>query len=370
MGPVLLGLGAVCLVTVIGMSTRSGFYYSGSATAWETPKGTEVRTEVGEEVPDDSVGILGPIQIPEKNINVGVRVQQELEDGIGDSFSRWNFITLALLDENKNYLLSFGGDVWNYAGYSGGDHWHEEETSYTTTLEFPSAGTYYIRIRGESSRGVEGEEMDPIHIELYERATWGNPTLLRWAAYLAFFFGAICLVSPRVGKSGLIEQHIKDGGKIQYDGKTWRVGNELSCTYTDWRATEWSLQPIDPGAKMPRYLEHEYEVDSDWENWLISRPVELDDLQCEGPEGTEMSVQQYVEQQRELPDGVMAEGQRYTLDDEGTVQREEASIRYRNYSGGGGDFVTIEGSPDASLDAVVGGKISLSELSVVVEEET
>jgi len=368
LGPVFVGFGVLCLGTVIGMSMRSGFYENGVATAWETPKGEAVRTEVGEEVPTDSLGLLGPIRIPEDNLQVGVRVQQEIEEGIGDTFSRWNFITLALLDENKNYLLSFGGDVWNYAGSSGGDHWQEEETSYRTTLEFPSAGTYYIRIRGESSRGVEGDDMEPIHVELYERATWGNPAPLRWMAYLAFFFGAICVVSPRFGTSALVKQHIEDGGKIRYDGQTWQVGNDLSCTYKDWMATEWSLQPLDPGAKVPRYLEHEYEIDSNWENWLISRPVQLDDLRCEGPEGTEMSVQQYVERRGELPDAVVAEGQRYALDDEGTVQREETAIRYRNYAGDGDDFVTIEGTPGESLEAVVGGGIDLSELSVVVEE--
>ena len=383
MGPVLFGLGILCLGAVVVMSTRPGFYYEGTAVGWKTPEGKVVQV-ANEEVPEDSLGILGPIEVSEQNVEVGVRVQQELEEGTG-YFERWNFITVALLDENKNYLLSFGGDVWNYAGRDGGEDWQEEDTQYETTLEFPSPGTYYIRIRCESGTGggttVFGDEeqshsgldpssMYPIHVEMYERATWGNPTPLRWAAYLAFLFGAISIVAPRVGRSAMIKQHLKEGGEVRYDGQTWRVGGELRCTYDDWQATEWSLQPTDPGAKMPRYLEHEYEVDSNWENWLLSAPMGLDDLTCPDPDGGETTVQQFVERHGELPDAVTAEGQRFALDDRGTVRREGASVRYHNYDGGGGDFVTIEGTPGESLEAVLGGKISLSELSVVEEEET
>ncbi len=366
-GPVLLALGVACLGTAIVMDLRPGFHYEETALGWETPDGQTV--QVGSaEVPDDSLGILGPIEVRDADMRVGVRVEQEIDDGTGSYFSRWNFITVELLDENRDYLLSFGGDVWNYAGYDDGEDWQEEDTKYETALEFPSPGTYYIRVRAESSSGLGASDLEPISVELYERASWGNPVPLRWAAYLAFLLGGICLVAPRVGKSGLLVQHLKDGGTVRYDGQTWRASGHLHCAYDDWMADEWSLQPTDPGVKVPRYLEHEYEADSNWENWLISRPVELEDLRCPGPDGGETTVQQYVSARGELPDTVMLEGTRYSLDDSGTVRREGTPIPYHNYSGGGDDFVTIEGRPSESLDAVVGGSISVSDLSVVADD--
>ena len=344
-GPIVLGFGIACLLAVVGMTLKpSRFQFEAEASA--------------------EGGMLGPVEVPYEDMRVDVQVRQSIAAGSGRRYQRWSFVTIELLDADKEYLSSFGGEFWHYAGYDDG-YWNEEDTEYETMLQFPSPGTYYLQLQTDANVGMD--ELRPITVEMHERAWWGNPIPVRYAAFVAFFLGGILIVAPRVGRSAMVKQHLEDGGEVRYDGQTWRVGGELRCTYDDWQATEWSLQPTDPGAKMPRYLEHEYEVDSNWENWLMSKPIGLDDLTCPDSDGGETTVQEFVERHGELPDAVRAEGRRYALDDRGTVRREGASVRYHNYDGGGGDFVTIEGTPGESLEAVVGGKISVSELTVVEE---
>lgn len=344
-GKVLLGFGVACLLAVIGMTLRpSSFEFEAEAA----PTGDTI----------------GPIEVPQDNMRVGVQVRQSIDPGTGRRYQRWSFVTVELLDENKEYLASFGGEFWHYAGYDDG-YWEEQDHSYRTTLQVPSAGTYYARLQTEAN--VNTSELGPVSLEMYEQAWWGNPLPVRFAGYLAFFFGGLLFVAPRVGQSQRLVNHLEEGGTVRYDGQTWRVDHLLHCEYDDWVADEWTLQPMDPGTKMPRYLEHEYETDSNWENWLISRPVESEDLRCAGPDREEMTVQQYASTHGELPDAVTVEGTRYALEDSGTVRREGASIAYHNYEDDENGFVTIEGKPADTLDAVIGESISVAELSIVEE---
>lgn len=346
-GKVLLGFGLACLLAVIGMTLRSSrFHFEREAAP----------------VSDT----LGPIEVPHDNMRMAVRVRQPIEAGAGSRYQRWSFVTIEFLDENKEYLSSFGGEFWHYAGYDG-ENWEEEDEGYQTTLRMPSAGTYYIRLQTEAN--VDPSELGPVSFEMYERAWWGNPLPIRIAAYLAFFFGGLLVVAPRMGRSQRLVNHLKDGGRVRYDGQTWRVENPLHCEYDDWVADEWTLQPTDPGTRMPRYLEHEYETDGNWENWLISRPVESETLRCTGPRGEEMTVQQYASTHGEWPDAVTVEGTQYTLEDSGTVRREGASVAYHNYKDDQTGFVTIEGEPPDALDAAIGESTSVSELSIGGEDD-
>ncbi len=360
-GKVLLGFGIACLLAVIGMTLRpSRFHVEKEVVPAGDTLGPFERPIT---LPGDT---LGPIEVPHNNMRMAVRVRQPIEAGAGRRYQRWSFVTVELLDENKEYLSSFGGGFWHYAGYDG-ESWEEEDEAYQTTLRMPSAGTYYIRLQTEAN--VDPSELGPVSFEMHERAWWGNPLPIRIAAYLAFFFGGLLVVAPRMGRSQRLVSHLKDGGRVRYDGQTWRVKNPLHCEYDDWVADEWTLQPTDPGTKTSRYLEHEYEMDDNWENWLISRPVESEPLRCTGPEGEEMTVQQYASTHGELPEAVTAEGTQYTLADSGTVRREGASVAYHNYRDDQTGFVTIEGEPPDALNAVIGESTSVSELSIVGEDD-
>ena len=339
---IVLGFGLACLLTVIGLTLRP------------------TRFSFEAETPANG-GTVGPIEVPHDNMRVDVRVHQSIRPGAGSSYQRWSFVTVELLDDNKSYLSSFGGEFWHYAGYDG-ESWEEEDEWYKTTLRLPSAGTYHARLTTESN--VDSPELSSLQFEMYERAWWGNPHPFRYAAYLAFFLGGLFVVAPRVGRSQRLVRHLSDDGCIQYDGTTWRASAQVLSEYEDCMADEWVLQPMDPGVKTPRYLEHEYEVDSNWENWLLSRPVDLEDLTCPGPDGGEVPVREHVATEGPLPETVMHDGSEYALEDAGTVRREGTPLRYHNYGADTGGFLTIEGDPQDSLDAVVGEPISASEITL------
>lgn len=346
-GKVVLGFGVACLLTVIGMTLR--------------PSRFQFEAEVS-----PGGGTVGPVEVPHNDMRVDVHVRQSIEEGAGRRYQRWSFVTVELLDQNETYLSSFGGGFWHYAGYDG-EYWEESDREYETTLRMPSAGTYHLRLKTEAN--VNTAELHPIRIEMHERAWWGNPVPVRLAAYLAFFLGGVFVVAPRMGQSRRLVSHLSNGGKVRYNGQTWRVGGQLHCTYDDWVADEWSLQPTDPGTKKPRYLEREYETGSNWENWLIARPVALDQIHCTDADGAETTVERYVSTRGDLPDTVMVDGTRYTLEGDGTARREGASIPYRNYEDNDSGFVTIEGTPSDTLEAVAGDSISVADVTIVVEDD-
>lgn len=337
---IVLGFGVLCLVTTIGMSLRpSPFSYEEQVS----PMGSTV----------------GPIEIP-KATRIGVRVRQAINEGRGSVYQRWSFVTVELLDENKEYLSSFGGEFWHYAGYDDG-HWEQSDHVYSTTLRIPAGGTYYARLDTEAN--VPEAELGPVTIEMQERAWWGYPVPLRWAAYVSLFFGAILFVAPRVGRSSRVVQQLEEGGEVQFDGQVWTVQNEVHFEYDDCLATEWILHPTGVDAKTPRYLEREYETDGNWERWFISRPIDVEDLREGDSEATSKTVQRYVTSENSFPDRLIYDDTRYSLQGSGTAYRTGADVPYHQYESKSGGFITVEGETDETLEAVVGRKISLSELS-------
>lgn len=347
-GKVGLVLGLLCLITAIGMSLR--------------PADLQHTAQVSADG-----GTVGPIEIPHDNTRVGTRIRQDVAEGSGRRYQRWSFVTVELLDENKEYMVSFGGDVWSYAGYDGGDHWEEEDEEYKTTIRFPSAGTYYVRFQTEANVGQES--LGAIQLEMYERARWGNPGPLRITAFLAFFLGALMFIAPQMGRSQRLREHLADGGRLRFEEQTWSVRGHATYVYDDWRAEEWTLHPVGPGAKTPRYLEREYEVDSDWEEWFVSRPIHLDEVLCTGSDGDEMSVARYAAANNSLPEAVTVEETEYDLDDSGTAEREGAALSYHTYEDDEEHFVTIEGEPPEEVSAVVGRPVRVSEVRPLIDED-
>ena len=340
----LLGFGVVCLVTAIGMSLR--------------PADVSIEEEV-----DPMGGMIGPIEVPDDNATAGLRIYQDVEDPMSDYYQRWSFITVEVLDEEKEYLSSLGGDVWSYAGYDG-DYWEEEKEQYRATLEFPSAGQYYIQLKTEAN--VDKSELSPISFELHERAAWGNPTPFQWAAYFAFFVGTAFLVAPRVWRREILRDHLRDGGTVRFEDREWDVKREVHYTYDDWQSEEWTLHPTGPGGA-PRYLEYEYEEDGHWSNWAVSEPLDLDEIQVD--EGAGDTLAAYVAAEGTWPESITVDGRSYTLEDAGTGRRNGASFSYHNYKLMGVGFVTVEGEAPEDLSAVKGQSTSPSAFTMEKDEE-
>lgn len=141
-------------------------------------------------------GMLGPIAVDEGSW-VDVEVKQDIQ-GASGSYKRWSFVTIELLDAQKEYLSSFGGEFWNYAGYDDGYYWTEDDEFYETTLWMP-AGTYHVRLKTESN--VDPSELGKIRVSMEPTGWWGNPRPLQWMAYVACFLGAILFVASVVDVS-------------------------------------------------------------------------------------------------------------------------------------------------------------------------
>lgn len=137
---------------------------------------------------------MGPITVEKADAILTVDVQQHIESDRG-TYKRWSFVSVELLDENKNYLSSFGGEFWRHAEY-------DEETydeSYRVTLRVPKPATYYLRLKAKSN--VKSAKLSPIEVEVESTYLWGAPAPLQVSGYLAFFLGIAMMFSAREGDS-------------------------------------------------------------------------------------------------------------------------------------------------------------------------
>jgi hypothetical protein len=338
-GKYTVGFGVLCLVSAIALTMRpGGFSYY-------------------EEVPANG-GTVGPIEIEKSDMRLGVEVEQHIDEGGGNRYQRWSFVTIELLDENKEYLSSFGGEFWHYAGYDDG-YWEEEDDEYEATLQVPSPGTYYLQLQTEANVGPS--ELSPVEIALEEQLWWGNPVPLQIAGYVALFLGVVLVVLPwQVSAASMggtaLAYKLKEGTEFTYRDRTWTVRGHADYDYGDWLAEEWTVQSDDVAVKTPRYLEREYEAHSDWEEWFWSTPIDAGELRCTDDEDTELAVSEYVSTAGDFPDRIKYEDTYFRLDDSGTTQRDGRSIRYRTYKEmweSGSRSITIEGDPSDELSAVV-----------------
>jgi hypothetical protein len=349
-GKYLLGFSGLCLITAVGLTLRPG--------------GFSFEDQVSAEG-----GTVGPVTLEEGDMHVEVEVEQDIASGTGTRYQRWSFVTVELLDENKEYLSSFGGEFWHYEGYDNeGYHWEEADDEYVATIEVPSPGTYYLRLQTEAN--VDSAELSPVRVDLNEQMWWGRPTPLQAAGYVAFFLGMILVVIPSEWGSSVPE--LKEGMTVRVRGRSWSVRGRANYVYDDWRAEEWTLHATGPGVKKPRYLEREYEADSNWEAWFWSTPVVVDDIRTDD-DGPETGLGPYAEAQGTLPDTITYENTQFRLNDSGTTRRNGALLSYHTYQESRKDDVgrsiTIEGEPPDELSVVVTNPLKASEIEVETEED-
>lgn len=70
------------------------------------------------------------------------------------SSQSWSFVEGQVLDQNKEYLFSFGKELWDERGYDSDGPWHESEISYDIAVTFPKPGRYYLQVKTKSSTGI------------------------------------------------------------------------------------------------------------------------------------------------------------------------------------------------------------------------
>lgn len=142
---------------------------------------------VAEELLPPQGGEIGPIEA-EAGTVFNVEVEQDIDRGQGSSFRRWAFITGELLDENRNYLMAFGGETWHEAGYDGGS-WREQDDEFYTKLTVPREGTYYLRFQSEAN--VPTHELGRMEVEVHQNL---GSSLPHHVAAIVALFGGLALL--------------------------------------------------------------------------------------------------------------------------------------------------------------------------------
>lgn len=130
-------------------------------------------------------GTIGPIEIEDAGTVLEVDLHQDIERGRG-TFRRWSFVTVELLDADRNYLMGFGGEMWHEAGYDDG-YWREAKDESSTKVTVPEAGTHYLRFKTESD--VPTAELSAITVDVEEQL--GSSLPFHVTAILAFIAGAV-----------------------------------------------------------------------------------------------------------------------------------------------------------------------------------
>lgn len=190
LGLVLLGAGVVYMITslVLGMG--------------------------GEKLLDEKLpatgGVVGPVKIEQANQVVAVQVRHRLPL---TSAGSWSFVTVSLLNEQREYLTGFGDEMWHQAGYSSDGRWEQSVNGYTGKLTFPKPGSYYFKFAIESN--IPATDQPPVDVVISKEAA---STVPHFTAGLLLMIAGGVLVFFAVFLGGGF------GGKSA--AKTWSVSKD------------------------------------------------------------------------------------------------------------------------------------------------
>lgn len=88
---------------------------------------------------------IGPIAVNRSNAVYTVLIKANIP------LQTWSFIGGEILDSKKEYLFSFGKELWHEAGRSSDGRWEENTNSYSVNITFPKRERYYMKLGIESS---------------------------------------------------------------------------------------------------------------------------------------------------------------------------------------------------------------------------
>ncbi|MDQ7004690.1 MAG: hypothetical protein Q9N67_07160 [Ghiorsea sp.] len=130
---------------------------------------------------DNNTALTGPIHIKSNGATYQVRVK-----AVQMSMQSWTFIEGKVLDKNKQYLFSFGKDLWkesgvDYEGYS----WSEKDDAFEIKVNFPKAGEYYIQLQAESNN-----QPDIIAVTVTKKMGSSLPHI--WLGIIFLLIGIVC----------------------------------------------------------------------------------------------------------------------------------------------------------------------------------
>ena len=107
-------------------------------------------------------GTVGPIQVENANDVFRIDIYQDVPLG------RWSAVDVSLLDENQDYVVSFGDELWDEDGYDSEGYWRESKDDYDMKITFPEPGLYYLDVSADGNLG-DGQDNHAIYVGVYQK---------------------------------------------------------------------------------------------------------------------------------------------------------------------------------------------------------
>jgi hypothetical protein len=107
----------------------------------------------GEETGQESSTLIGPITVRKFNAVYTIAIRSPLSE------NTWAYIEGEVLDRNKNFLFSFGKELWHETGYDDEGQWNESDDSYDMKVTFPTPSTYYIKLKSQTNYALPQAEV-------------------------------------------------------------------------------------------------------------------------------------------------------------------------------------------------------------------
>ncbi|WP_120498152.1 hypothetical protein [Kiloniella sp. EL199] len=121
---------------------------------------------------------IGPLEVTSDYTVYNIDVQGYLED------KSWLYLELVLQNSQKEYLFSFGKELWRESGYDSDGAWSESESHFSQKITIPKKGTYFLAITGGSSTN-----RGSMKVNITEQAASALPHM--WIGVLLLIIGII-----------------------------------------------------------------------------------------------------------------------------------------------------------------------------------
>lgn len=145
---VYLFFGLLSLFTAWVFSWESQRIFTGPArVAVSAPTAVEA-DEADKRVPTQNYELIGTFKVTRANQVFRIEVSADVQ------VNRWSFVEAELLDAEKDYILSFGQELWHEVGADSDGTWEEADEIYEMKLTIPQPGVYYLNIKAQGPVGA------------------------------------------------------------------------------------------------------------------------------------------------------------------------------------------------------------------------
>lgn len=161
---------------IIGLLTAWFFSFDSGTISKNLVRPTIVAQDGVQAAPETDekyVAAIGPLVVNKFKEVYSVSISSNLPT------NSWVFVEGEVLDSEKDYLFSFGQELWHETGYDEGN-WEEAENSYTMKITFPEPGKYYLNFKTQGSSNP-----DAINVIIKKHRGSSIPHMV---------FGIICLL--------------------------------------------------------------------------------------------------------------------------------------------------------------------------------